>query len=790
MKPGRGLVWSVGLLLGITGVALGAVAFSVVRASRDESVRSGLDYRQFLRSVDELMLRSVDDSIIGFQRVEARLTDGRRVAFDTLVIRADLARLPSFGPGGFLNDQVARYNRFQRERLALARTRPEAFDLLEAHNPSIFVAARDGDGRRRLGRTSAAWSMRVRSPFEGTWGGEIVARDARRGAGLLSPGASVSLRRPTRLYRTVAGRRQRCEFEPGPMEVRAFCLSEQRVPQAIFRLAADEGTPRTAVAGWSDLWVDGRRVSAGDSIPVREGSVLQLDPLEPMMLGELWDGILSSEQWINGRNRRVGAFDPPLDLFAPLENATAGGPGHDSDAPVEVSLHAGASRALSALLQDYSESRLEPPLDFGLIVLARIPDGEIVAVAEVGRRRTRGRSQLLEPVAPGSAVKPILAAAILSEAPELGSLRIPARSGDVRSVLGLPDVPARRAFESALNCAPPDDGWIDLRYFVRCSSNEFAASLTLAGVFGSGAWRAVAGGGQEPRAGRFELGGRTYAGLRAEGGAALTSGRIARSTLLTSSLATGLAERFDVAADPVVADRVSRSSSIWDGLRLSDGTPVVVPFEGLASVSRPVLLGSVADDGTDLGLVYRYAVGAWENRWTLLGLTEAFSRVASDRRVRLRFARGSPRLPAAEAEPLGLAVGPSAWYPQLIGGLRDVPRDGTAAGLAAAWREIGVPGMLLAKTGTLAERGEGGVVDDLFIKSLLFAVGDPAADDTGRLTCGLTGGIYLRFAEGPRRGSLPSHQVAFARERLGAFLHDHWESFGACPGTGGGAAGG
>jgi hypothetical protein len=84
------------------------------------------------------------------------------------------------------------------------------------------------------------------------------------------------------------------------------------------------------------------------------------------------------------------------------------------------------------------------------------------------------------------------------------------------------------------------------------------------------------------------------------------------------------------------------------------------------------------------------------------------------------------------------------------------------------------------KTGTLAEPGEAGAADDLFIKSLLFAVGEGGESGAEPLGCGLVGGIYLRFKEGPVRGSLPSYQVEFARERLGDFLKDNWERFGAC----------
>jgi hypothetical protein len=71
-------------------------------------------------------------------------------------------------------------------------------------------------------------------------------------------------------------------------------------------------------------------------------------------------------------------------------------------------------------------------------------------------------------------------------------------------------------------------------------------------------------------------------------------------------------------------------------------------------------------------------------------------------------------------------------------------------------------------------------MDDLFSISLLFSVGETVDGSPGPMTCGLVGGLYLRFTEGPRTGSLPSYQVQFAREELGSFLRQHWTEFGGC----------
>ena len=755
----------IGLLLLVTTTLIVWVGIRTTLASRDASVRSGLDYQVFLDALDDLTRGAGDSTLLAFRPVEERLPDRKRLRYDTIDIVADVRSFPSFDEAGFLFDQVQVYNRFQRERVALARVAPEWFDRLRAYNPSVFRPYQRADGSTGLTRASSAWSLRVRSPLEGEWNGEILADDVHRGQGLFSPRMAVSLRKPVRLMREVDGRRQRCEFVPSSFDVRAYCLSEERIPQATFRLATDRRGPDWAVAGWADLWVDGGRVRSGDSVGIPGGTILRLNPLEPVVFGEYWEGVLSSRQWVNGRTRRRTELPPPFDLFTALgsgpssyDNGVAPG------ASIHLSVRAEASADLTERLAAFLEGEVDLPLDFGMMILARIPDGEIVALAEVGQRRSRGRSSILERVAPGSAVKPLLAAAILSQRPELAELKIPARSGSVSSVMGMPEVPSRRAFTTALNCPAPGSGRVDLRYFLRCSNNEYAASLLIAGLEDADA------SGSRRSAGRPVI--------------PLERGLVPRGTLLRSPLSAGMNELFGLATDPVIADSIGRTRRPWDGLAFSDGTPVEVPYELLPSESRPALLAPGPGEGTELGLLYRYAYGAWENQWTLLDLTTAFARVASDRKVQLKFfgsAEGAeaPSLPGSP-HPAPLGLGAHAWYRDFLGGLADVAEDGTAGGLRAAWRRAGLPPRVLAKTGTLAEPGEPGPLDDLFAKSLLFAVGETLDGSPGPMECGLVGGLYLRFSEGPRTGSLSSYQVAFAREALGDFLREYWEEFGGC----------
>jgi len=321
---------------------------------------------------------------------------------------------------------------------------------------------------------------------------------------------------------------------------------------------------------------------------------------------------------------------------------------------------------------------------------------------------------------------------------------------------------------------------VDLRYFLRCSNNEYAASLLVAGL-------------QAPES---DKGGRMD-----RPDLPLVGGRVPRGTLLRSPLSEGMIRLFDLPTDPAIADSTGRSRRNWEGIAFSDGTPVKVPYELLPAPSRPALLAPGPGEGTELGLLYRYAYGAWENQWNLLDLTTAFARVVTDRRVELRFFPARPGWASgpssstpsssdasAAAGEASLGLDGKRWYRELLLGLSGVAEDGTASGLQRDWRRWGLPPRVLAKTGTLNEPGEAGPLDDLFAKSLLFALGETEDGSVGPMECGLVGGIYLRFREGPLSGPLPSYQVQFARTELGEFLKEYWEELGGCrnPQGGGG----
>ncbi len=745
MKRLDAVSWIVLGTLGLAAAGLLWVGVGVVKRSDPAAGRGDFGYQRMLASVDELMALTGEAAVLELQVVDTVLR-GRRLRYDTLVVSGHPADVPSLGRGGFLYDEVRRYNAFQRERAALSLVDYDAFERLRPYNPSIFRPTRRGDGSPAVTRTAAAWNRRVQSPFDDEWFGVMRASDAAAGWGLYSPYATISFLSPRAVTRKVEGRLQACEFESGEQDAFAYCLSEARRPQAVFRDALTERGASRLLAGWNPLRLDGERIAPGDSAAVAPGSVLRLAPLEPVVLGEHREGMLSSRQWVNGRMRRRGLVDPPLDWLAPLGRRPidpADPPSPDADVALSVDLE--RSRDLTDELRTFAD-RLPIELEFGTVVLTRVPDGAILAVAEVGSRSEPGRSRLLERVAPGSAVKPLLAAAVLSERPDLASLSIPARSGVVTRVLNAPPIPSRNGFTSTLNCGDGGPARVDLRDFLRCSNNEYAASLLIAGL-------------TEPH-GRIE---RT----------------VERSILLRSAVTEGISTLYGLSTDPVIADSLGRSGSIWADLRFTDGKPVRVPFEVLPDGSRPALLSSGSREATDLSLLYRYAYGAWENRWNLFDLTTAFARVTTDRRIQATFVSGGvPGVPPRAPPDLGLSG--HEWYGPFLRGLSDVGRSGTGRGLSTSWSRAGLPGTVYVKTGTLAEsdarRGEG-----LFIKALLFGVGESGGRSSAPLECGVVGAVYLNFAEGPASGSLPSYQLDFAETGLARFLSRNWERFDVCP---------
>jgi hypothetical protein len=119
------------------------------------------------------------------------------------------------------------------------------------------------------------------------------------------------------------------------------------------------------------------------------------------------------------------------------------------------------------------------------------------------------------------------------------------------------------------------------------------------------------------------------------------------------------------------------------------------------------------------------------------------------------------------------------WYRTLTGAMAGVAETGTAAGLAASWREqLGEGIAAYAKTGTLNERE-----DRLYLRALAFGVGRPDTRGGAALECGVVGVVYFKLRELPAGASgVPPMHLEFAREVIGPLLRRHWARRAPCDG--------
>ena len=107
--------------------------------------------------------------------------------------------------------------------------------------------------------------------------------------------------------------------------------------------------------------------------------------------------------------------------------------------------------------------------------------GEIRAIVEPHRQSDDESLLSFEPLLIGSAVKPMIAAALLARQPKLAEMRLRVAGHRRTEVAG---VPLGRPFHSANNgCSGGSLGIID---FLRCSSNQFAAELVIRSLVQNG----------------------------------------------------------------------------------------------------------------------------------------------------------------------------------------------------------------------------------------------------------------------------------------------------------------
>jgi hypothetical protein len=836
--PSSAQVGLVFLLLTVVGfVALGA---TLPHYTLSSTARRGLTYDTLFAELHDALIDEPDRPLrraIRAVQVDALVPAPKGytvVTFDTLA--ADPTVYPSLAPGGFLHDEIDRFNTFQRERLDAVRrgrlTGGSVMDLRAAENPSIFRteirALDDGRGERDsivLAERAVPYGLRVPSPFDAARLVAVTTREWSRTLGWISPKGAQSVR----ANGTVPGVPP-CPFRAVKDSVYVECTAPgSPFAQLVLRFPDRLGETGTATLFTSERTLyDGSQLPSRRSVPIGTGGMFQFHSRaltvrrarpEPVILEWTLGGTLGGTQWINGRIR----WQPSVSRRSPFVRQLASAAGFAASVELEggrnipLSLDEGLTDDLQGELDDFvHRTRRGAPqvgtsdIAFATIVLASAKTGEVLGVAEYGPPAASGGSWLLKPVNVGSAIKPLLAAAALMQRPELATLEVRNDATTMYDVWGLP---LGKGFESGASCPL---GWINLRQFLSCSSNRYSAALVAAALEPASA-RGLPDLESAPGV-TFRLNGQTHVGQRPH--LALDRNhQIRADTLNGSVLAAGLFALDSLNTSLELAaqlGREGRDSSVWMHLRDDRFNPVRVPVGLWPEQSRLAMMrGNRPATARQLAM---FSVGAAENRVTTLDLTQAFARLITDRRFGLTFVPANGR----ESFPT-LALSKYSWYPAFIGGLHDVGTIGTAKGTQAAIAQQLSPSLtfygksgtlnapphvrVLRRTDTVTVNGApvartltftDTVVPPVVAKTLLFALGARYArtgktasrrdtgdvakqqvqESGGAIDCGVVGTIYFRLRRNPPH--VESLATDFANERLWRLLRKNWQRLKVC----------
>lgn len=542
------------------------------------------------------------------------------------------------------------------------------------------------------------------------------------------------------------------------------------------------------------VFYDGKLVSPGPALSIRRGGLFRLpsrvlgQPGEPMALEQTVSGVLAGTQWVNGRVvwRQNADWDTPI--ARQLVSSSGFGLMSAISTPrvVPLSLDEPLSRELQAELEafikDHPGAR---DLAFAVGVIANLSTGEILAAPEVNHRYTDAPSSVLRSVNVGSAIKPLLAAATLVSFPELASLQVHNGGERVDALWGYP---LSSDFETGRRCPV---GWIDLRRFLECSSNLYSASLVSAALQPRGNRRLEL----ENRPGaRYRLNGREESNQQPRLPLESDLG-IHPESLFASVLSHGLDDLFGLTTSLEEVSVDNGDPTVWEGLRDIAGHPVQVPPGLWPERSRVGLV--FQGQRSTLRRLAAMSIGGGEARLTPIDLTQAFSRLVTDRSLVLSFVPTDTAAPA----PPNHGLRGQRWYPAFVTGLRAVGETGTAAGTGAIVRRVVGPNVaFFGKTGTLnapasswrrlretlmangdslARREEVVSVDPVVATTLVFAIGNVPRNGGAALSCGFVGTIYFKLNREVDR--VDPLATAFANQRLWPVLRKHWDRLGICP---------
>lgn len=722
------------LLITAVVLVIGTIAQTVRVASRT-SLRSDLNYRGAIDELEGTLQGLGPDSIARVVSSRIARSTHDSVSIDTISVVADTSTEPALAAGGFLRDQISRYND-AAFRLAFRDT-----DRLEqpADPDNLLRVIRTERGALRLSDQANATGLIVRSPTAEQEWRAVRTADAANIVALVGQSGSISMLPNSSASRASVNGRT-CEVMAEMNRGALYCGTTTAMSVgrfwdlAVYRTPADDALRLETYRG-STLWLEGRSTTAR-GVRVKSGAVGELRATGPFLLSGIASGYLAEEQWVNGQRRLV---EQPAGTIGFFSRAGRSARWPSTGAPLTLSLDA----ALSADIEQAAGSFFvehDRLLDIMSVVVVDVASGKVRAIAEPSRTSTTEPLVAFEPRLVGSVVKPIIAAAVLARNPSLSNLEIEYGGSVVTAVDG---VPLSSPFRNDANgCGER----INFAAFLRCSSNRYAAELVV---------RSLRSNGYTP----------------SRDGAS-----IPRVVLEGSDLADGLALGFDV--DAYAGRTPGRTVPFWDvngstdlGIVTAVSDASLLPYE-----SRPWLLGN-GGNSTPVDWIARYAFGGWENRWTLLGVAQSYARIATDREVSLSFLEaGGPKA--------ALVMGDSVADAMRVvrRALSEVGERGTATPLNARLREaLGQDVQVFAKTGTLNEDSP----DDIAIKALALAVGDADSLEAGaRLRCGLAVVVYFDFnrEEIRRRGaaSLPGVHVEFATQHLPRVLARHWRRMAGC----------
>jgi cell division protein FtsW (lipid II flippase) len=651
------------------------------------------------------------------------------VVGDSIAVAALAEDKPGFGEGQFLRELVARSN------AAGSRADDRAHCL--DRGPWL---ARSGAGTVRV----LDVACRIDFPTaDAGWRGTL-ASSAARGAEWLVAGG----------HRTMAladvgapGTAVACA-DTGALRARGFDLACSPDGARLLLRALPDGASAQASGGGS-VTLNGAPL---DGRPLAMGDILAVDSAVTLVVDSAPRGTYGYARWRNGEFVRVSPSGGSA-LLSRLDTLLARGLRSDStvaSARVRLTLDAALGEALQSALAERCAAAAGGALRQCAVTIVDPETGDVLALASWERPGLTVRAY--QPLDANfrnhrgaSAVKPLIASAVLARYPRLRTLAVDHPGEQFAAAAGW-TISAERPFRSELHGCTSPVGW---ECFLPGSNNLYAVTLGLLGL-------AVDGGGPMPAVRGAAVGPAFFV----DGRAVTARPQLpARHAMAASPLAGNLVKLFDAS----IGRRSGQfDTTLWAPMR-ERGLLPKLPAGWQRVSPEPVQLPLDDPQFADLRHVAGFLIGETDNAWSNVALSRSMSRIMTGRRVQLRLVRGVGEVALAPARAESLAFGPGR--AAVLDGMRGVVRDGTAARVNGLFATSRVD--FFGKTGTAETRGPGTGLTPVSV----FLFGGRARDGATRM-CAAAGTVFVE-AEPNAAGRLPAVDL-FAevvapvlRERLG-----------------------